>query len=296
MSIKKLNDANPTAKRPLRVEDLQDIWSGLCGALAQYGTPHIISGLDISSSGFLTAGCIAYQGDLYFYDGESNIQEGSRLYVARVPDNDDMRTLSDGTIQPFSYLNIITADSSLTGAAYIGEALRANLNSWRAPFIPDGFINSDKLADGSVASNKLSKGLQPVSYAPYTIAPDVPTQNIFGVLRNDDYGWVAPILDIPRDSYTRTLTCQNTSQSPTVYTDRPMAFDIPVRIAGQGTLVVSYDTPFGVSRRLTINASVASTQKECILKLVRYDATKGYSVIGYTNFSSNQLSFVDEAL
>lgn len=290
MSIKKLNDANPTAKRPLRVKDLQDIWSGLCGALAQYGTPHIISGLDISSSGFLTAGCIAYQGDLYFYDGESNIQEGSELYVARIPDNDDMRTLSDGTIQPFSYLNIVTADGSLTGAAYIGEALHANLNSWRAPIIPDGAISSDMLAENSVLPSKLETGIQPVVSAAYTFSSSVPNQNIFSILRNSDGSWIAPIFDIGLDGYTRTLSCQNTS-SPAAYTTRPDRFDIPVRFQGAGVLVVAYDTPFGVGRRVTITSN--GQNAECIVHLARYDATKGYTVTSVTNFDNAALSVVD---
>lgn len=161
MSIKKLNNANPTAKRPLRVEDLQDIWSGLSSAFAQYGTPRIISGMLLSSNGYLTAGCIARQGELYFYDGGSNIQEGSNLYVARIPDDDDMRTLSDGTIQPFSYLNIVTADSTVAGASYIGQATRTTLDAWRAPIIPDRYISSVLIANDTLRPDVMTDIMKP---------------------------------------------------------------------------------------------------------------------------------------
>lgn len=174
MSILKLNSANPGVKRPLKVQDLADLWYGLNTALAQ-GTetsPRILCGFNANGDDdSFTSGVIAYNGRLYLYDDSDPIFFEDSIYGVEIP-TDDNRVMGDGTTQLFSYACIATKDSTLPGAVFIGEASPSNIRAWRGPLsIPDFSIvekmiaglaiTTSKLSDSAVTTPKLAYALRP---------------------------------------------------------------------------------------------------------------------------------------
>lgn len=155
MPILKINNANPGVKRPIKVEDLANIWEGLDNALATgvYGTPRIICGFDVGDDYNLTAGVIAFQGKLYLYDATTPITVDAYLYGAEISTGDN-RTMGDGTTQLFSYARKVVTQP--TGNVLIGEATYENLDLWKAAYIPTGGVTSDMIADFAVTPIKLA--------------------------------------------------------------------------------------------------------------------------------------------
>lgn len=181
MAILKLNSANPGVKRPLKVQDLADLWYGLNTALAQ-GTetsPRILCGFNVSNDGdSFTSGVIAFNGRLYLYDDGDPIFFEDSIYGAEIP-TDDNRVMGDGTTQLFSYACIATKNSTLPGAVFIGEASPSNIEAWRGPLsIPDFSIvenmiaglaiSTSKLANSAVTTPKLAYALRPCVLSPLT--------------------------------------------------------------------------------------------------------------------------------
>lgn len=181
MSILKLNSANPGVKRPLKVQDLADLWYGLNTALAQ-GTetsPRILCGFNVSDDGdSFTSGVIAYNGRLYLYDDGDPIFFEDSIYGAEISTNDN-RVMGDGTTQLFSYACIATKNSTLPGAVFIGEASPNNIEAWRGPLsIPDFSIvekmiaglaiSTSKLANSAVTTPKLAYALRPCALSSLT--------------------------------------------------------------------------------------------------------------------------------
>jgi len=181
MSILKLNSANPGVKRPLKVQDLADLWYGLNTALAQ-GTetsPRILCGFNANGDDdSFTSGVIAYNGRLYLYDDSDPIFFEDSIYGVEIP-TDDNRVMGDGTTQLFSYACIATKDSTLPGAVFIGEASPSNIEAWRGPLsIPDFSIvekmiaelaiSTPKLANSAVTTPKLAYALRPCALSSLT--------------------------------------------------------------------------------------------------------------------------------
>ena len=180
MAILKLNSANPGVKRPLKVQDLADLWYGLNTALAQ-GTetsPRILCGFNANGDDSFTSGVIAYNGRLYLYDDSDPIFFEDSIYGVEIP-TDDNRVMGDGTTQLFSYACIVTKNSTLPGAVFIGEASPSNIEAWRGPLsIPDFSIvekmiaglaiSTSKLANSAVTTPKLAYALRPCVLSPLT--------------------------------------------------------------------------------------------------------------------------------
>lgn len=176
MSILKLNSANPGVKRPLKVQDLADLWYGLNTALAQ-GTetsPRILCGFNVSNGGdSFTSGVIAYNGRLYLYDDSDPIFFEDSIYGAEIP-TDDNRVMGDGTTQLFSYACIATKDSTLPGAVFIGEASPSNIRAWRGPLsIPDFSIVEKMIADLAISTSKLANSAVTIPKLAYALRPCV---------------------------------------------------------------------------------------------------------------------------
>ena len=167
--IKTINSANPGLKRPFRLSDLQNVWDGLTEALASEtfdsSTPiKIVSGLHVVG-GELTPGVLAYNGKLYYYEGETDdnggISDGGDMYVATIDGGD--RTLSTGLVQPFDFNNVIRNSKVNNGAVLIISNVTENkLSKYRyvpnvnGDAIEDGAINTEKLANMSVTTDKIS--------------------------------------------------------------------------------------------------------------------------------------------
>lgn len=176
MAILKLNSANPGVKRPLKVQDLADLWHGLNTALAQ-GTeisPRILCGFNVSDDGdSFTSGVIAYNGRLYLYDDGDPIFFEESIYGAEIS-TDDNRVMGDGTTQLFSYACIATKDSTLPGAVFIGEASPSNIEAWRGPLsIPDFSIFGKMIAEFAISTSKLANSAVTTPKLAYMLRPCV---------------------------------------------------------------------------------------------------------------------------
>ena len=174
MAILKLNSANPGVKRPLKVQDLADLWYGLNTALAQ-GTetsPRILCGFNVSDdSDSFTSGVIAYNGRLYLYDDSDPIFFEDDIYGAEIS-TDDNRVMGDGTTQLFSYACIATKDSTLPGAVFIGEASPGNIEVWRGPLsIPDFSIVEKMIAESAISTSKLANSAVTTPKLAYALRP-----------------------------------------------------------------------------------------------------------------------------
>lgn len=175
MAILKLNSANPGVKRPLKVQDLADLWYGLNTALAQ-GTetsPRILCGFNVSDedNNSFTSGVIAYNGRLYLYDDGDPIFFGDSIYGAEIPTNDN-RVMGDGTTQLFSYACIATKGSTLPGAVFIGEASPSNIEAWRGPLsIPDLSITRNMIVDTAISTPKLENSAVTAPKLAYALRP-----------------------------------------------------------------------------------------------------------------------------
>lgn len=180
MSILKLNSANPGVKRPLKVQDLADLWYGLNTALAQ-GTetsPRILCGFNANGDDSFTSGVIAYNERLYMYDDSDPIFFEDSIYGVEIP-TDDNRVMGDGTTQLFSYACIVTKNSTLPGAVFIGDASPSNIKAWRGPLSISDFsivekmiaglaISTSKLANSAVTTPKLAYALRPCTLSSLT--------------------------------------------------------------------------------------------------------------------------------
>ena len=174
MAILKLNSANPGVKRPLKVQDLADLWYGLNTALAQgtENSPRILCGFNVSNDGdSFTSGAIAYNGRLYLYDDTDPIYFEDSIYGAEIS-TDDNRVMGDGTTQLFSYACIATNDSTLPGAVSIGEASPSNIEAWRGPLsIPDLSISRNMIADTAISTPKLANSAVTSPKLAYALRP-----------------------------------------------------------------------------------------------------------------------------
>lgn len=177
MAILKLNSANPGVKRPLKVQDLADLWYGLNTALAQ-GTetsPRILCGFNVrdDDSDSFTSGVIAYNGRLYLYDDGDPIFFEDSIYGAEIS-TDDNRVMGDGTTQLFSYACIATKDSTLPGAVFIGEASPSNIEAWRGPLsIPEYSIFRNMIAETAISTSKLANSAVTTPKLAYALRPCV---------------------------------------------------------------------------------------------------------------------------
>lgn len=176
MAILKLNSANPGVKRPLKVQDLADLWYGLNTALAQ-GTetsPRILCGFNANGDDdSFTSGVIAYNGRLYLYDDSDPIFFEDSIYGVEIP-TDDNRVMGDGTTQLFSYACIATKNSALPGAVFIGEASPGNIEAWRGPLsIPAFSIFRDMIAENAISTPKLANSAVTTPKLAYALRPCV---------------------------------------------------------------------------------------------------------------------------
>jgi hypothetical protein len=175
MSILKLNSANPGVKRPLKVQDLADLWYGLNTALAQGSeiSPRILCGFNANGDDSFTSGVIAYNGRLYLYDDSDPIFFEDDIYCAEIP-TDDNRVMGDGTTQLFSYACIATKNSTLPGAVFVGEASPSNIEAWRGPLsIPEFSIVEKMIAELAISTSKLANSAVTTPKLAYVLRPCV---------------------------------------------------------------------------------------------------------------------------
>jgi len=129
--MKKLNAANPGVLRPLRAQDLQNIWDAFAKIHAQSLTmaPRIISGFYDKGDGYLSEGVVMVAKTLYYHPDTSGsrIAIGANVY-GKQTSGVDTRVFGDSTVNDFAYDMLANTDTSGT---LIGNFSLANINLWR---------------------------------------------------------------------------------------------------------------------------------------------------------------------
>lgn len=158
-SVKTINSVVPSVKRPLRFEDLQNVWDGLAVSLSG-DTPlgvRIISGFWPNPDGSLSAGCISFNGELWYHPDTvgRRITPTDTVYFGKVPSG-DLRTFDDSTTRDMSFDNLLFTDPNL-GGINLGQPFSpGNVAAWRVAWINDKSIAARMIADGAVGSAALA--------------------------------------------------------------------------------------------------------------------------------------------
>lgn len=173
-TIKTLNNAVPSIKRPVRVSDLQDIWDALASVFLprNFGKTAIVAGMQVGEDNkTLSAGIIYDHGELFAYDPSSDepIEIGGYINFKKV--DTDTRTFSDGTARPFAQLNRAYGSAAsgainLTAAAYYNYRAAGALGfKLQGKSIDTGAITASNLANNAVTATKLAPAsVQPQHY------------------------------------------------------------------------------------------------------------------------------------
>lgn len=165
--FKNLNTENPALLRPYKLADLQYLWEAISlivGTRGNQNTPTIVWGFENGADGKLTNGVIAYNGELFYYDGSDSLNYPSpiSINIALVKKEESQRVFSDKTVQPFYYNNVvIKADTEAQGdvvVATFNYVTDFSLRNWKANFGVANSIRSEMFSFACVTSNALAEG------------------------------------------------------------------------------------------------------------------------------------------
>lgn len=157
--IKNINVISGTGN-PVRMQDLQNLWSAINSLLRSTKTPiSIVAGFATANNDTGTnigEGIICYQGQAY-YLGADVAKIGQYLYANTI--QDEQRVYEDGTTR-YTYQDYVVnaaANASASGiGTLIGQATAANLAAWKVGVLSDGSVTAAMLADGAVTTPKLA--------------------------------------------------------------------------------------------------------------------------------------------
>ena len=137
--IRTVNDVLPGIKRPFRLQDIEFVWEGLNSALASSvgSTPRILSGFNIKADNNLSAGVIAFNGQLYMHPDTDGyrIPLDSKVYAGSAPSADDMRAFADGTVQNMYWYDVLSTNKTIAEGVegvLVGAFTKANIEAWSA--------------------------------------------------------------------------------------------------------------------------------------------------------------------
>ena len=137
--IRTVNDVLPGIKRPFRLQDIEFVWEGLNSALASSvgSTPRILSGFNIKADNNLSAGVIAFNGQLYMHPDTDGyrIPLDSEVYAGSAPSADDMRAFADGTVQNMYWYDVLSTNKTIAEGVegvLVGAFTKANIEAWSA--------------------------------------------------------------------------------------------------------------------------------------------------------------------
>ena len=137
--IRTVNDVLPGIKRPFRLQDIEFVWEGLNSALASSvgSTPRILSGFNIKADNNLSAGVIAFNGQLYMHPDTDGyrIPLDSEVYAGSAPSADDMRAFADGTVQNMYWYDVLSTNKTIAEGVegvLVGAFTKTNIEAWSA--------------------------------------------------------------------------------------------------------------------------------------------------------------------
>lgn len=254
--FKKINGANPTVRRPLRMSDIQDLWDGMNSLFGLSLNPDVVwilSGCELDEDNTVKSGVLLYNNQLFLLDANPFV--GDRLFLCEKPDA--TRTFSDGQPQVFSYSYeaTTTAEGNVLMEMVITEDWLRNYRVIKG--VEDGSITTPKLANDAVTSRKIQGGASMRTYggvisSPYDGDITLPRRDSFYRLRTQSTGTVRFYIldDMP---YGRSVT-----------------YDIIVTNYGQNSISPTIYVNFsGVEGQLTVNLNPETTS------LVRVVASVG---------------------
>lgn len=165
MSFLQINNANPSEKRPFRLSDIQDIWDGITSLFKPIkgGLFRIISGFNLEG-GTYSAGAVYYDGNIYEYDRSKPITSStSATYFAKIAV--DARQFEGSTSHPFAYKYVCGGSSFASESGYVSQVsdtnFRINIPKYKS-YLGTGSVTTEKLADGSITTNKLVPNIRPI--------------------------------------------------------------------------------------------------------------------------------------
>lgn len=157
--IKNINVISGTGN-PVKMQDLQNLWSAINSLLRSTKTPiSIVAGFATANNNTGTnigEGIICYQGQAYYLAADV-AKIGQYLYANTI--QDEQRVYEDGTTR-YTYQDYVVnaaANASASGiGTLIGQATAANLAAWKVGVLSDGSVTAAMLADGAVTTPKLA--------------------------------------------------------------------------------------------------------------------------------------------
>ena len=316
--FKRINPANPTAKRPLRVEDLADLWEAIVASRTfpnDFDEVKIVSGFTFED-GTLTAGTLSYSGELYYYDGTENIQEADQdtqyMYVGEVAE--DIRTLSDGSQIPFAFKRVVTK-TPFEGGERIGPLTTSNINRWRSVTITPrqitggnialDTVQNENIAEGAIYGRVLADSLKPVYYENYAFSPpsggSIVNLSMFGSvvgLTEDGFRVYTLTPAAPVGGVWVKLTANYPTAAGTAFVTYPKRITTKITLSAtsSGDVVIDYSTSGGeANRRLTIHAQSYAV---IILTFNRFGDMHGYipSIERIIENTEGSVTWADEPL
>lgn len=160
MAFLEINNPEGTSavKRPFRISDLQDLWSGITSLFKPIKGElfRIISGFNIEGVTY-SPGAVYHEGKIYEYDGSKPITTAtSEVYFAKIAI--DTRQFESGNSYPFAYKYVCGGSSFASDSGYVSQvastSFRANISRYKS-YLGVGSIATDKLEDGCVTTDKL---------------------------------------------------------------------------------------------------------------------------------------------
>lgn len=157
--IKNINVISGTGN-PVKMQDLQNLWSAINSLLRSTKTPiSIVAGFATANNDTGTnigEGIICYQGQAYYLAADV-AKIGQYLYANTI--QDEQRVYEDGATR-YTYQDYVVnaaANASASGiGTLIGQATAANLAAWKVGVLSDGSVTAAMLADGAVTTPKLA--------------------------------------------------------------------------------------------------------------------------------------------
>lgn len=157
--IKNINVISGTGN-PVKMQDLQNLWSAINSLLRSTKTPiSIVAGFATANNDTGTnigEGIICYQGQAYYLAADV-AKIGQYLYANTI--QDEQRVYEDGETR-YTYQDYVVnaaANASASGiGTLIGQATAANLAAWKVGVLSDGSVTAAMLADGAVTTPKLA--------------------------------------------------------------------------------------------------------------------------------------------
>lgn len=254
MAFFRINEANPSSKRPFRLKDLQDLWESICSLFNPVPNEpfRIVSGFSLEN-GVYTKGVVLYEGQLYEYDGTSITPDTPSVEFVR--EAQDVRTIEGGDTQPFSYRYICRGVNTASDSSIL-NSFKNNIERYKT-YVGDDTISTSMLQNEAVTNDKLSFYIR-----------QVPLGETFQVATSGDSFDLDELYDTSTGSTKRISIDASTTWSIILSgsVGQGLPYEMPIMVVNPsphgGTVTVELDDPSeeGVRRSYPVNMDAQSVR------------------------------------